>query len=73
MLREARIEPFLLSAQSAELISPCDNSFFLSLKAQMRIMDTSTTAAKEVEFLHVCQEYDPETVKAYFSNCGWDL
>jgi hypothetical protein len=36
-------------------------------------MDTSTTATKEATFLQVDQEYDLETVKAYFAHCGWDI
>jgi hypothetical protein len=71
-LREARIEPFLLPAQSAKFISPCDNSFFSSLKARLRTMDTSTSTAKEAAFLQICREYDPETVRAYFAHCGWE-
>jgi hypothetical protein len=72
-LREAHIEPFLLPPKSAKLISPCDNSFFSSLKAWMRTMDALRAATKEAAFLQVCQEYNPETVKAYFAHCGWDI
>jgi hypothetical protein len=39
----------------------------------MRTIDTLRTFAKDAAFLQVCQEYDPEIVKAYFAHCGWDI
>jgi hypothetical protein len=47
-LEEGHIHPFLLPAQKAKLVSSCDNSFFASIKARLRAMDTSTPQAKEV-------------------------
>jgi hypothetical protein len=49
--REGRVEPFLLRAQIARVISLCDNSFFSSLKSRFPRMQTSTTEATKTNFL----------------------
>jgi hypothetical protein len=64
------MEPFLLSPQAVKLIFPCENSFFASLKARLRTMNTSTVENKRAAFLHLCEEYNPEMVKHYFTHCG---
>jgi hypothetical protein len=43
------------------------------VKARLRTMETSATGVEEAAFLQVCQEYDPETVTAYFTHCGWNI
>jgi hypothetical protein len=72
-LLEGKMESFLLPPHAAKLIFPCDNSFFASLKAQLRTMNTSTVAHKRAAFLHLCEEYNPEMMKHYFPHCGWAL
>jgi hypothetical protein len=72
-LRDGEMELFLLPPQAAMLIFPCDNSFFASLKAQLRTMNTSTAEDKRAAFLHLCEEYNPEMVKHYFAHCGGAL
>jgi hypothetical protein len=72
-LEDGHLHRFLLPPQAAKLVSPCDNSFFASLKARLREMDTSTPEAKEAAFKQVCVEYDPEMVRHYFSHCDWNF
>jgi hypothetical protein len=66
------MELFLLPPHAAKLISPCDNSFFTSLRAPLRTANTSMVEDKRA-FLHLCEEYNPEMVKHYFVYCGWVL
>jgi hypothetical protein len=40
------VHPFLLPTQVSKITSPCDHSFFASLKARLREVDTSTPEAK---------------------------
>jgi hypothetical protein len=70
-LQQREMEPFLLSPQAAKLISPCDNSFFASLKARLRTINTSTVEDKRAAFLDVCEEDNPGMVKHCFAHCKW--
>jgi hypothetical protein len=57
-------------ATGGEAYFPRDSSFFASLKAQLRTMNTSMAEDKRAAFLHLCEEYNPEMVKHYFADCG---
>jgi hypothetical protein len=72
-LEEANIHLFLMPPQTAKLISPCDNSFFASLKARLGKLDMSTTEAKKAAFLQLCDQYNTDVVLHYFAHCGWQL
>jgi hypothetical protein len=50
-LEEVNVDSFRMPHQTAKLISPCDNSFFASLKSRLPKLDTSTTEAKKAVFL----------------------
>jgi transposase len=71
ILRNHNVEPFLMPAQAAKLISPCDNSFFHGFKSDFRKKDLSTPERKEQEFYTLCATYPREKVIEYFNHCGW--
>lgn len=66
-----KFKVFLFPPQGARYASVCDNSFFHSLKARMRKMDTSTSVKKEEAFRIICQEFEPSIIKEFWSHCGW--
>jgi hypothetical protein len=72
-LEAGHVHPFLIPPQASKIISPCDNSFFSSMKARMRGQPTDTTEQKQEAFTRLCAEYDPEEVRRYFHHCGWSF
>jgi hypothetical protein len=71
ILQTHHVKPFLFPGQASKFISPCDNSFFSSMKARIRRMDTSTTEKKRVAFITLCNQFDPLIVQHFWSHCGW--
>jgi hypothetical protein len=63
----------LIPPQVSKLVSPCDNSFFGSMKARIRRMRTETIADKEAAFQTLCAEYPRELVQHYFHHRGWEF
>jgi hypothetical protein len=71
-LKEANIHIFLMPPQTAKLISLFNNSFFGSLKARLRKLNTSTTEAKKAAFLQFRDACDADAVR-HFVHCVWQL
>ena len=71
LFTELNITTFTLPPQSAKYCSVCDNSFFASLKARMRKMNTETTERKELVFKEICMNYPKELILNYWHHCGW--
>ena len=72
-LEGSNITPFFMPSQAARIISPCDNSFFSSMKARLACMNTSTRDMKRRAFLQLYQDYPREIVRKYFTQLGWDI
>ena len=72
-LEDGGVHTFLIPPQASKLISPCDNTFFASLKARLRQMNTATSEDKEAAFTMLCADYDLEIVRRYFTHCGWSF
>jgi hypothetical protein len=70
-LETGGVHPFFIPPQVSKYISPCDNSFFMSMKDRMRNMNTETTEEKKAAFEMLCAEYPQEIVRHYFHHCGW--
>ena len=73
ILRRNNIEPFFMPPQTARFLSPCDNSFFASIKARLKWMNTSTTSLKKSAFIELCRVYPRDIVRKYFTHCGWNF
>jgi hypothetical protein len=43
-LEAGSVRPFLISSQASKLVSPCDNSFFASMKTRLPRTNTETIA-----------------------------
>jgi hypothetical protein len=71
ILESQQIKSFVMPPQTAKLISPCDNSFFHSLKSRLAVMDTSTRDIKERAFMQICHDYPEVMIINYFRHCGW--
>ena len=72
ILAESGYKTFFMPPQAARLLSPCDNSFFSSMKARMKHMDLSTKEMKRAAFEEVCRTYPPDLIISYFRHCGYD-
>jgi hypothetical protein len=70
-LETGGVYPFFIPPQASKYISPCENSFFSSMKARMRNMSTGMTKEKKAAFEMLCAEYPQEMVRHYFHHCGW--
>lgn len=69
-LHHAGIQPIFFPVRSACDLSPCDNSFFHSLKQRLRKMDLST---QDLKFAAIYKAYDsitPKSVRGFFRKCG---
>jgi hypothetical protein len=61
---------FLFPPQAAKHISVLDNPLFAVLKQRIKKLDTNTQQAKQDAFEQVCLEFDPESVKRFWTHCG---
>jgi hypothetical protein len=66
ILESQQIKSFIMPPQTSKQISPCDNSFFHSLKSRLATMDTSTRELKELAFMKICHEYPEAMIINYF-------
>jgi hypothetical protein len=54
---------FKLPPQSGKILSPCNNKFFVTVKAQMIGMETETSEMKQKAFFEVCDNIDASLVQ----------
>ena len=73
ILNAYNIEVFITPPQAAKFLSPCDNTFFSSMKARMARLDTSTREKKIAVFRPVCAEFPPSMILNFYRRCGWAI